>query len=139
MNIIITLPHNLWVQIMMGHKIYELRKKLPQKFQLKTSKCFVIIKGEHSLAGYFTIKEFRTIPAPKPCSFMLSLQLCVEPEWVDKYLDNTNTCVLWKIDKVYSYNIWEDARNIFPIKANPQSYIYTDIEPNLIARVWPRR
>lgn len=127
-NIIITLPHELWRKILSGDKTFELRTKCPLNFTLNKSKCYVVIKGSHLIVGWFSISTFIQDRTEHLNLSYLSCILCVPPQWIFDYVKKHEIVWFWHIGKVFRLEKPANATDIFHLKANPQSFIYTDID-----------
>lgn len=135
MNIIITLPMKLWERIMTGEKTIELRKDTPRNFNCATDKCYVILKGTDILAGWIYLDSIKTYPKTEPITADIETRVTVSRSWIDNYLAKADSYSLWYIrNHEKSYDL-ESARQLFCIRSNPQSYIYTnvDLKPTKLA------
>ena len=56
MDIVITLPKVLWLKIVSGEKLVEMRKwYLPSHFNRQTDCIYVVLKGTRRVAGFFKV------------------------------------------------------------------------------------
>lgn len=128
-HVIITLPKSLWEAIRKGEKTYECRKTYP-KIPVNTGRVYVVIKGTHYVAGYFTISH---IVASDDAAFLWytrGSKLAIDEDWFVDYAASAKEYLyLWRINQVYSYEGRRDLQEYFNVKHNPQSFIYTDKEP----------
>lgn len=127
MNIIITLPMNLWEKIISGEKTIELRKVTPRNFNCSTDKCYVILKDTDILAGWIYLDSIKTCPKTEPITADIVTRVAVSRSWIDNYLAKANRYSLWYIRNHEECYDLESARQLFCIRSNPQSYIYTNV------------
>ena len=124
MSIAITLPLNLWKNILSGEKTIELRKNFPKKFDVNDDIIFVVIKSTHRVAGWFRVREFEEVTN----SFRMFLNppagIFVTDRWLRKYLQNSGICYLWHIKEVHAFEGYKNASVYLNLKSNPQSFVY---------------
>lgn len=128
-NIIITLPRKLWWAIEHGYKTYECRKSCPL-IKYNQSKVYVVEKGTTKVIGCFTIDS---IVASNDFAMIwqkYGKKLFIDRDWFLKYVTGYKRLIhLWKIGAVYKFEQTIDLEEVFGVKHNPQSFIYTDCEP----------
>ena len=124
MSIAITLPLNLWKNILSGEKTIELRKNFPKRFDMNDDVIFVVIKGTHRVAGWFRVREFEKVSN----SFRMLLNppagIFVTERWIRKYLQNSDICYLWHIKEVHVFEGYKNSSVYLNLKSNPQSFVY---------------
>lgn len=128
MNIIITLPKELWTAICAGKKLCELRKSIPSKFTIKQDKVYVAIKGTDQVVGYFNIEYTMPFHSFKATHEQFSKMLQVPWSWIEKYVADCRKAVLWGIAYPYEFYLPVSRSISFALKSNPQSYVYTDVD-----------
>lgn len=130
-NLIITLPWQLWWAIEHGHKMYECRKTLPKLAQ-KGSKVYVVEKGTTKVRGYFYIDSFISTNNYYRAWREFGRKLFIEEEWFNNYTRNHYGSIhFWKIAGVCKFERDIDLNLYFGITHNPQSFVYTDLEPKI--------
>lgn len=126
MNIIITLPHDLIEEILIGHKVYEARKAIPRYFNPDKDRVFMVEKGTDKVVGFFTIADFITIP-PTPRNLDdIKGRCCVSFDFLYKYYRHYDKAVLWRIRNYYRFHKPLNLTAFFDKDKAPQSYFYTN-------------
>lgn len=128
-HIIITLPAYLWEKIVKKEKRIELRSSFPRSFSFENSKCYVVRKGTHDVLGYFKITEISDYKPNGCIPIGLANLLKVPFKWLVIYCRKNKKLYFWHIGEVHEFPESIDARQVFGISTNPQSFIYTDISP----------
>lgn len=126
MNIIITLPHELCEEIFIGHKVYEARKAVPNFFDPKKDRVYMVEQGTDNVVGFFTIANFTTVPTTAATLDGLKAEICVSYKYLVKYYRHYEKAVLWRIKNYYRFNRPLSLRDNFDKENAPQSYFYTD-------------
>lgn len=86
MDIIITLPKEMWHKIVIGDKDVEMRKWCPiTHFNLKTNFIYVVLKGTKKIVGYFNVVNFSGRLRKEPAWLEFGSRLGVSYEWFSKY------------------------------------------------------
>lgn len=130
-NLIITLPKQLWWAIEHGHKMYECRKTLPKLAQ-KGSKVYVVEKGTTYVRGYFYIDSIVSTNNYYQAWKNYGQKLFIELEWFNNYVRRHHGFIhFWKIAGVCTFYDKIDLKEYFGVTHNPQSFIYTNREPNI--------
>ena len=125
MDIVITLPEDLWNEICAGNKEYECRKRIPRNFFRDTDKCFVIIKGTTNVVGWFNICQFLSCVYVDEIKEKYLNKLSISKEWFDKYSKREDVLHLWEIDSVvYLFSMPQNRDSFLGLDFNPQSYAY---------------
>ena len=124
MDIVITLPKNLWQAICSGKKEYECRKRIPRNFMRACDKCWVVLKGTTDVVGWFTISEFLTCVDVEEIAKDYLDKLCIDREWFDAYAKHDDVLSLWKIGEVFELTYSQDRYQMLNVTSNPQSYAY---------------
>lgn len=124
MDIVITLPKNLWLSICSGKKKLEVRKGFPKKFNPEQDRCFVILKGFNVVVGYFYMWGIAKNQDPQKLWELCHNEICVDKHWYDEYTKNTKHVCAWIINSVYEYQRPHNSSLLLNIKTNPQSYYY---------------
>lgn len=131
MNILITLPQELWLKIVKGEKTLELRKNIPRKFDNYNSRCYVVLKGTDLVVGWFHISRFIRFPATEHYFNLCSPCACVNSKWISEYYKGKEFMVLWRIQQVRCWNIPVKRSFFVNTSTNPQCYCYT-------SKIYPR-
>lgn len=130
-HIVITLPQRLWNSISNGSKAYELRKVLPG-FNPYVTRFYVVIKGTHFVAGYFTVSQALSFDDTENLWNKYGKYLAISKKWYLKYVSSMKHFIyLWEIHDVYMYDSLVDLEEYFQITKNPQSFVYTLSEPTV--------
>ena len=125
MDIVITLPKNLWAAICSGEKEFECRKRIPRNFMRAYDKCWVILKGTTDVVGWFTIDEFLTCVDVEEIASHYLDKLCIDRAWFNEYAKHDDVLSLWKINRnVYELTYPQDRYQFLNVLNNPQSYAY---------------
>lgn len=125
MDIVITLPKNLWASICSGDKEYECRKRIPRNFMRDYDKCWVVLKGTKDVVGFIVIDQFETGVDVEDIADNYLDKLCIDKAWFDEYAKHYDVLSLWKIGRVvYELAIPRDREKLLGIISNPQSYCY---------------
>lgn len=126
MNIIITLPHELCEEILIGHKIYEARKAIPRDFEIENDRVYMVEKGSNNVVGFFTIAEFCSItPSPRNLD-NIKVGCCVSSEYLYKYYRHYDKAILWRIRSYFRFARPLSLSRMFDKDKAPQSYFYTN-------------
>lgn len=134
-NLIITLPKQLWWAIEHGHKMYECRKTLPKLAQ-KGSKVYVVEKGTTYVRGYFYIDSIVSTNNYYQAWKDYGRKLYIKEEWFNDYTRNHYGFIhFWKIAGVCKFESDIDLNLYFGITHNPQSFVYTDLDPYIPRRI----
>lgn len=89
MDIVITLPKDLWLKIVSGEKQYEMRKwSLPKHFDVNSDCIYVVIKGTRRIAGCFKVMGVEGRLKKDEAWLEFGGWLCVSHEWFSKYWEN---------------------------------------------------
>lgn len=124
MDIMITLPKDLWDKIVRGEKTLELRKNAPTRFNGNIDRVYVCVKGTHKCYGYFHVPWFQY--CKDNINFILSKEsrIQVPAKWIREYLKGTIIAYLWHIKDVVSFDLPIDITDGFGVSRAPQSYCY---------------
>ena len=129
-HVIITLPIQLWQEIVAGRKLFELRKSIPRIHPF-SGRVYVVIKGSKIVPGYFTLSG---IVGSNDTDYLWDYcdgNLGISKEEYQRYASTMLHCLYaWEIDSVYVYNNPLNIKLTFGIARNPQSFVYTHGEPN---------
>ncbi len=128
-HVIITLPIQLWEEIVAGRKLFELRKSIPRIYPF-SGRVYVVIKGSNIVPGYFTLSGIVGSNDTKYlwCYCEGNLGFC--KDWFQRYQSTKGQCLYaWEIDSVYEYNWPLNIKADLGIEYNPQSFVYTMMEP----------
>lgn len=129
-HLIITLPLQLWGEIVAGRKLFELRKFIPHVHPF-SGRVYVVLKGTNIVPGYFTISGIVGSDDTEYLWDYCGGNLGISKEWYQRYASTMIHCLYaWEIDSVYVYYFPLDIKKIFGIARNPQSFVYTHGEPN---------
>lgn len=86
MDIIITLPKDLWTKIVSGDKSVEMRKwNLPEHFDVRVDRVFVVLKGTTRVVGCFKVERVAFNFVKDAAWQEFGNNLGVSFEWFDKY------------------------------------------------------
>lgn len=124
MDIVITLPYELCVEILLGTKTVEIRKRMPKRFNCLTDTVYVIMKGTNKVVLSFTVSAFERYDSPLMLWHDYCYKIGVTREWFFNYAKKCDCLYVWKIDCVFEYSSHLDAGEHFKIYHNPQSFIY---------------
>lgn len=128
-HVIITLPFNLWQAICNGSKLFECRKVIP-RIRPFSGRVYVIIKGTDFVAGYFTLSGIIGTDDAEYIWEYCYGNLAVSKEWFMNYAATKRKLIYaWEIDCVYQFSDKFDKTEYFAINRNPQSIMYTNLEP----------
>lgn len=125
MDIIITLPKDLWTKIVTGEKSVEMRKwNLPWHFDIALNKVFVVLKGTKRVVGCFKV-EHVTYNFTKSAAWNeFGDKLGVSFEWFNKYWGHTPPCDM-HFFYIGNCHVLGSHRNI-QVACAPQKYINID-------------
>lgn len=125
MDIIITLPRELWTKIVTGEKSVEMRKwNLPEHFDVRRDKVFVVIKGTTKVVGCFKVERVTFNFAKVAAWEEFGDKLGIDYEWFDKYWGNDeirDMCFFYIGDT----HVLGSHRNVQVARA-PQKYLNID-------------
>lgn len=125
MDIVITLPQDLWKKIVSGEKSIELRKNFPKEFDVNTDRVYVIWKGTTLIAGYFRVNSFEAFYAESISDFGPILdKISVPKQWVIGYVGYSSMVYLWHIGDVYQFVKPIEREYYWKMQSNPQSFVY---------------
>lgn len=124
MDIAITLPANLCVELLAGKKLVEIRKTYPKHFNCLTDKVYVIMKQSHRVVMTFTVHRFVKHKSVTDLWHEYCYQVRVPFKWLEKYAGNADCLYAWEIGLVSPFSTNVDARTLLGIHHNPQSFIY---------------
>lgn len=125
MDIVITLPQDLWKKIVSGEKSIELRKNFPKEFDVNTDRVYVIWKGTTLIAGYFRVNSFEAFYAESISDFGPILdKISVPKQWVIGYVGYSSMVYLWHIGDVYQFVKPIEREYYWKLQSNPQSFVY---------------
>lgn len=124
MDILITLPQNLWIDIVDGKKTIELRSVWPKKFSLITNRVWVVLKGYQLVVGWFFIDNYTEIDNTNSFWNCCGESLCVSHDWFLKYVHNKNKLYAWSIENVYELEEPIKLKTLMNVEKSPQSYRY---------------
>ena len=125
-DIVITLPERIWYCICSGGKKIELRKRIPEEFDINFSKVWVIRKGSSQIMGYFNIESFREDQEYMKRIVDIAIAAVVSVEFVRSYYQGYKKACIWNIGPVYKSDMLYDRYAMFGMKHNPQSFVYVD-------------
>lgn len=124
MDILITLPQNLWIDIVDGKKTIELRSVWPKKFRLFYDRVWVVLKGYKLVVGSFCIDNCIWIGNNRNFWNDMGGCLCVSHDWYLKYIHNKKNLYAWCIENVYELEQPEKLGPLLHVEKSPQSYTY---------------
>ena len=124
MNIAITLPANLCMEILEGKKLVEIRKSFPKKFNCLTDKVYVIMKNSHRVIMTMKLERFIKYVSVTDLWHNYCYQVRVQFKWLEKYAGNADCLYAWEIGLVSPCQTYVDARELLGVYHNPQSFIY---------------
>lgn len=125
-DIVITLPEKLWYYICSGRKKIELRKRIPEEFDINFSRVWVIRKGSSQIMGYFNIESFREDHEYMKRIVDIAIAAAVSEQFVRSYYQGYKKACIWKIRPVYQSTKPIDSFVEFGMRTNPQSFVYVD-------------
>lgn len=129
MNVIITLPRNIWSKIVSGEKLYEMRKSIPAHLNQNTTQVFVCIKGTGLVAGFFELHKVHG-PIQKDTLWQdYGQHLGIPKLLFTWYTANASRIYLWQIDSVFLYDEPISLTDTFRYSRPPQNYYYTEEWP----------
>lgn len=126
-NIVITLPRHLIVAILLGKKLYEVRKRAPKDIIPGRTKVYMVEKGTKFVRGYFVLGGFLGIVDAGAAWFHYGSKLAISKEWFVDYAAGADVLKFWIVQDVRDFIIPYFLDVDFRISRNPQSYVYTDI------------
>lgn len=124
MDILITLPQNLWIDIVNGKKTIELRSVWPKKFSLITNRVWVVLKGYQLVAGWFYIDNYTEIDNTESFWNCCGESLGVSRDWFLKYVHSKKKLYAWSIENVYELEVPIKLKTLMNVEKSPQSYAY---------------
>ena len=125
MDIIITLPKDLWTKIVTGEKSVEMRKwNLPEHFDVTLDKVFVVLKGTKRVVGCFEVERVAYNFSKTESWEEFGEKLGISYEWYDKYFGD------YIFRDMYFFfigncHVLGNHRNIQVVRA-PQKYMNID-------------
>lgn len=129
-HVIITLSLQQWEEILAGRKLFELRKSMPLIHPF-SGRIYVVIKGTKLVAGYFTLSGIVGSNDTKYLWSYCDGNLGISKEEYQRYQSTKRQCLYaWEIESVYKYNMPLNIKADLGIERNPQSHVYTKIEPD---------
>lgn len=120
MNVLITLPKRLIDKIIIGEKTYELRSRIPLKYD-DHSRIYVVEKGTRRIRLSFKSHSFFGIQGGKREALQYSNLLGISKDEFLSYIVTYKELYFWPIQDLMNECFSIDDINI---KKNPQSYIY---------------
>lgn len=126
MNIAITLPLDLCVELLEGRKHVEIRKNYPRNFNCLTDKVYVIMKGTHKVVCTFTVKDFTRYNNIYFVWNVFEKLIRVPWKWFYDYAKNTKCLYVWNISIVSPVEPSVDAGDLLGLTVNPQSFVYVN-------------
>lgn len=124
MDILITLPQNLWIDIVEGKKTIELRSVWPKKFRLFFNRVWVVLKGSKLVVGSFYVYNCIWIGNKQNFWNDMGEYLCVSQDWFQKYIHDKKNLYAWCIDDVYELEEPIKLKSLLHVDKSPQSYTY---------------
>lgn len=128
MNVVITLPIELIAEILEGRKIFEIRSKVPQKFNPDEDVVYVVEKTTKRIPLYFTIRTFYIFSQNGNFDAWLARHASVPVSWVKSYRNGKLRISVWNIACVCKLcdetSMWEKLQ----MNTAPQSFIYKEYE-----------
>lgn len=128
MNVVITLPVNLIAEILEGRKKFEIRSRIPLKFDNYKDVVYVVQKGTKKVVLYFTIaKIFGYYNLNSDADFVAS-RAAVPTGWLKSYAAGKTKIYAWVIGCWCKLTDCSEVYQHLGIKSNPQSFVYTGCE-----------
>ncbi len=124
MDILITLPQNLWIDIVEGKKTIELRSVCPKRFRLFYDRVWVVLKGYKLVVGSFCIDNCFWIGNYQKFWNDFGATLCVSHDWFQRYVCHKKTLFAWNIENVYELEEPMKLKTLLHVEKSPQSYTY---------------
>lgn len=128
MNIIITLPLYLWLNIAGQKKTIELRSIVPRLFNRYAGRVYVCVKGTDAVYGYFEVERFEHVAFPFAWYAKNGYAVHVPYPWFKEYAANHKRVFAWHIRHAVEFDIPCDLRQHFNVTHAPQSFVYTSID-----------
>lgn len=128
MNVIITLPVELIAEILEGRKTIEIRKRIPQRFNLDCDIVYVCEKGTHKVPIMFSIHHFDLYGQWDDNDKRIADQASIPVQWLNDYKKSCEYISLWRIACVCKIKDEDSAWENLGIEKNPQSFIYSEAE-----------
>lgn len=125
MDIIITLPKDLWTKIITGEKSVEMRKwYLPKHFDVTLNRVYIVLKGTKRVVGYFEVKRVAYNYVKVAAWEEFGDKLGIDYEWFDKYWgkDVNRDMYFFYVGDIH---VLGSHRNLQVARA-PQKYINID-------------
>lgn len=126
MDILITLPQSLWIDIVEGKKTIELRSVWPKKIRLFYDRVWVVLKGSKLVVGWFYIYDCIRVENTQNFWNDFGEYLCVSHDWYLKYIHNKKNLYAWCIDDVYEFEEPKKLKTLLHVEKSPQSYTYVN-------------
>lgn len=121
MNILITLPKDLIEKIILGEKLYEMRKSRPTNVKIGEDGFFVVEKGTNEVRCWCRIDDIYTTYINYYGACRWAPLLGVPRSYVIRYAMGENVC-MWKIGKVIEFECL--CRESLMVDRNPQQFAY---------------
>lgn len=128
MNIVITLPHELAQAIYDGRKTIELRKNFPKDFDFKRNYIYICEKGTNAVTGFVECYDVKKTDNIADILGNYSKEICVDKEWLTKYLEPNKTYYLWMLCLGLKFHKPYSLKKVFNVNKPPQSFAYTDAD-----------
>lgn len=121
MDIIITLPKEMWHKIVIGDKDVEMRKWFPiTHFNLKKNRIYVVQKGTKKIVGYFNVVNLSGRLRKEPSWLEFGSRLGVTYEWFSKYWgEERNPMYFFEIGDCHVYS----SHFKVEVPCAPQKYV----------------
>lgn len=142
MNIVITLPRELIVEIINGRKSVEVRTSIPRRFYNDEDVVLVVEKGTHNIPILFSIKQFITYDDGYIAFRNSSKDAAVSEEWLLTYCLGAKQICVWVIGRVCLIVNHGNATSTIGLKKNPQAFVYNDYDIaqfRLVKSFWSNR
>lgn len=128
MNIVITLPVNLIAEILEGRKKFEIRSRIPLKFDNYKDVVYVVQKGTKKVVLYFTIAEIFGYYNLNSYADFVASKAAIPTGWLKSYVAGKEKIYAWVIGCFCKLANGEVVYNQLNITSNPQSFIYTYVD-----------
>lgn len=128
MNVVITLPVELIAEILEGRKTFEIRSKVPQKFNPDEDVVYVVEKTTKRIPLYFTIRTFYTYWQNESVNAWLAQHASVPVGWVKSYRTGKLRISVWDIACVCKLCDETALWGKLEMNTAPQSFIYKEYE-----------
>lgn len=137
MNVVITLPQDMWCLMLEGRKTAEIRKTLPMHFVEGKDVVFINLKGHNKIVGYLSEVDIQPwlpqhwmnwsdVEHTESDSMRIGERCGVPTDWIRRYLGDKTMLWAWCFDEVHRLDQPIDLCEIVPSGKAPQSYVYTD-------------